>query len=121
MTVDRTRLTSRMFDRRRARLGLGDDLEIIKSNLATGYETAATISSGWFGQKVSDNAIGEEFFEVRIADDSALDLAELFRDKVSHLKVGEYYYKFSGVEQPRQVAVRVWLVRCSPTGERRPA
>jgi hypothetical protein len=92
----------------------------LKFQPVNGYAAVTTLTEGWCGDKVEDRGLGQEFFEVSIAEVQDVDLPTLFRDKPSHLKVGQYYYKCVGVEQPRQEAVRVWLLRCNPTGQRAP-
>jgi hypothetical protein len=109
------------FDAEREAIGPDGNLEILKRSVApvtTPYTVAATISSGWKGKRVTEHATGQEFFEVKMVETSE-DLTALFRDRVSYLKIDQYYYKFSGVQEPRR-ATDVWVVRCSPTGERKP-
>lgn len=116
MSVDRTNLKFRLFDRQRKRFGTDNDLELITFIPTTGYATFDAISKGWFGKKVTSAALGAEFFEVRIAENGT-DLSPTFRERITHLKIGSYYYKVSGVDNPKQIP-KVWVIRCNPTGER---
>jgi len=116
MTVDRTRLKRRLYDRKRKRLGQPDTFDLIKFIPASGYSTVATIEEGWYGQRVTHHALGAEFFEVKIAENGT-SLSPTFRGQISHLKMGDYFYKLEGVEEPKSSS-GVWLIRCGPTGQR---
>jgi hypothetical protein len=119
--VDRTRLKARLFDRERARKGYDDSLEFVAYNVSTGHAAVKTIDEGWCPYLVTDQALGEQFFEVNIGDvgqgnPSEPTFAAVFAAHLTHLKFEGKHFKLTGAVIPPIGGIKLWKVRCSPTG-----
>ena len=115
---DFSRVYTKAFNAERRVLGPEGDLGVVTHSTTAGYETAQTVITGWKAKRTSKDAAGEEFMRVDIADQSGL--ATLFKGSPSHLLIGGLYYKVKGIEKPF-TATDSWLIRCAPTGEKKPA
>jgi hypothetical protein len=118
---DLTRDYARAYDSVREAIGMQGPLKLIAlASGTTGYAPVLTVAAGWKAKRVTRHALGQEFFEIKIADIDSVVESVVKTQSPTHVLIGELYYKVSGVEAPKTVT-RKWLIRCSPTGERKAA
>lgn len=121
MGYDLTEDYATAYDSVREAIGMDGPLQIIALNSgATGstpaYAAVLTVASGWKAKRVTRQALGAEFFEIKIADVANVLPAVVNTQAPSHVKINTLYYQVVGVEAPK-TATRKWLIRCQPTGE----
>lgn len=122
MGLDLTNVLSNIYRVKRNVLGISGDLKLIALKTgSTGYDPVLTVSDDeWFGKRVTRRALGRMFFEIKIADKSGNVATTVRQKRPSHVLVGNLYYKVVGLEEPVQ-DTKKYLIRCEPTGEKKPA
>lgn len=108
------------YDAERTMAGFPNELFLYGATPETGLQalTANPISSGWFPQRERDQIEGTQFLAVRIAetDENLAVLTPLIMSQVAALGIAGLRYKIKDKIDPFEEP-RVWMMKCSPTGE----
>ena len=105
MPVDRTRLTSRMLDRKRIRLKLGNIKLQFFEKLTGEMTLLAEIEDGWCPSEERLRGQIETLFKIEVGDQSGLTTNVTSR--VNRLQWGTNYCKVDS-QDPPQGEPRVW-------------
>lgn len=125
MANDSTKDFAEAYDEVRKEIGMPGPLQLFALNAGAtgsdpGYVSVLTIESGWKAKRTTNFALGQEFFEIKIADVETA-LPEIVNTKSpSHALIGDRYYQITDIREPK-TATRKWLIRCAPTGETKPS
>lgn len=123
MSLDNTQTFANAYDSIRQAIGMDGPLKLVAlvpgTGSTKGYQPILEVTAGWKAKRVTQRATGQQFFEIKIADVSRAVADAVRQYSLSHVLLGSLYYKVSGVDQPT-TATRKWLIRCYPTGERKP-
>jgi hypothetical protein len=104
---------------RRRKWGDTEPPEFFKLTPAVGLEEVLVEFSDWNAGRITDPASGEEIMGLEIVavePDSAVLLKS--NGRISHVKIGELYYKFKGVRHPLGGSTD-WFIECSGSGDKK--
>ena len=111
-----TNLRANQLNSLRTTQGIPGSLSL-HSVSATGYTEIATIESGWFAQRETDQIDGTQFLAARIVEtDINLELLTAAAQTVAAIAFNGFRYKCNSTIAPLEEP-RVWMLRCEPTGE----
>lgn len=99
MSLDRARLTSRMLDRKRARLKLGYVKLKFFEKLSGTPTLLAEIARGWYPSEERIRGQVETLFKIEVGDQS--ELTTSVTSRVNRLQWGTNYCKVESYDPPR--------------------
>ena len=120
--IDLTTVYAQAFDtKRQLSYGLSQVCNLVRLKPAIdddpgGYAKVGTLATGWSARRITRKALGREFFEVKYADVPNTLNALVDAEAPTHVHIDNRMYEIESIAKPVK-ATRVWLFRCSPTGE----